>query len=159
VVDVLSSDTEDLLNSLFFSPACDSPSLCRRASSDANSFESWPEVNNMAASVYVALSADASSSCKPAIDAPRNNRRSHFNNLPVRKTRKSRRGEAVASDTSWKRSKKMKVAIYHAKAAPAALDGPLSAAGFARSEWEIMYPLFVAKGLVDTSACVKKKDT
>jgi hypothetical protein len=89
VVDVSSSDTEDLLNSLFFSPACDSPSLRCRASSNADSFESWPEANNMAASVYVALSADASSSHKPAIDAPRDNRRSHFNNLPVRKTRKT----------------------------------------------------------------------
>jgi hypothetical protein len=54
-VDVLSSDTEDLLNSLFLSPACDSQSLCHHASFDANSCKSWPEVNDMAVSVYVAL--------------------------------------------------------------------------------------------------------
>jgi hypothetical protein len=42
MVDVSSSDSEDLLNSLFFSPACDSPSLRRCASSDADSFESLP---------------------------------------------------------------------------------------------------------------------
>jgi hypothetical protein len=144
MVDVSSSDTEDLLNSLFLSPACNSLSLRGCASSDADSFKSWPQVNNMAASVYVALSADASSSRKPAIDAPHDNRRSRFNNLPVRKMRKTRRCKASPFDALRKRSKKMKVDIDCALAAPAARDGPLLAAGFATSEWEIIYPLFVA---------------
>jgi hypothetical protein len=37
-----SSDTEDLLNSLFLSPACGSPSMHRRGGSDCELFESWP---------------------------------------------------------------------------------------------------------------------
>jgi hypothetical protein len=98
VVHVSSSDTKDLLNSLFLSPACDSLSLRHRASSDADSFESWPKANNMAASVYVALSVDASSFRKPTIDAPCDNRRSRFNNSPVQKTRKTQRGKAASSD-------------------------------------------------------------
>jgi hypothetical protein len=52
----------------------------------------------------------------------------------------------------------MKVDIDCALAATAAHDGPLLAVGFARSEWEIVYPLFVAEGLVDTSARVNRKD-
>jgi hypothetical protein len=77
-VDVSSSGTEDLLNLLFLSPACDSPFVHYRASSDTDSFESWLEANDMAASVYVALSVDASSSRKPAIDAPCDTHKSHF---------------------------------------------------------------------------------
>jgi hypothetical protein len=159
MVDVLSSDTKDLLNSLFFSPACDSPSLRSRENSNANSFKSWPEVNNMDARVYAALSADASSSCKHAIDAPCVNRRSHFNNSPVQKTRKTQWHKTAPSDAPRKRSKKVKVDIDRALVAPAARDGSLSAADFARSKWEIMYPLFVAEGLVDTSTHVNRKDT
>jgi hypothetical protein len=145
VVDVSSSDTEDLLNSLFFSPACDSPSSCRCASSNAYLFESWPKVDDMASSVCVALSADASSSHKPVIDTPRDNWRSCFNNLPVRKMRKTQRGKVASSDAPRKRSKKMKVDIDRALAAPTTLEGPISAAGFARSEWEIMYALLWLK--------------
>jgi hypothetical protein len=40
VVDVSSSDTEDLLNSLFLSLACGSPSMRRRGGSDSDLFES-----------------------------------------------------------------------------------------------------------------------
>jgi hypothetical protein len=159
VVDVSSSDIEDLLNSLILSPTCDSPSLHRSASSVADSFESRPEVNNIATSVYVALSADASSSHKPMIDAPHDNQRSHFNNLTVQKMRKTRRGKAEPSDILRERSKKANVDIDCALATPAARDDPLSAASFARSECEIMYLLFVVEGLIDTSARVNRKDT
>jgi hypothetical protein len=159
VVDVSSSNIEDQLNSLFLSPACDSLSLCRCAGSDANSFKSWPEANNMAVSVYVELSVDALSSRKHAIDAPRDNRRSRFNNLLVQKMKKTQRCKVVPSDAPRKRSKKMKVDINRTLAAPTPRDGPLSAAGFARSKWEIMYPLFVAEGLIDTSTHVNRKDT
>jgi hypothetical protein len=41
--------------------------------------------------------------------------------------------------------------------APMARDGSLSAAGFDKTEWEIMYPLFVVEGLVDPSGCVSQK--
>jgi hypothetical protein len=112
----------------------------------------------MVVSVYVALSADALSSRKPAIDAPRDNRRSHFNNSHVRKTRKTRWGKAALSDAPRKRSKKMKVDIDRALAVPATLDGLILAAGFARSKCEMMYPLLVVEGLVDTSACVNRRD-
>jgi hypothetical protein len=77
-VDVSSSDTEYLLNSLFLSPACDSLSVHRRPSSDTDSFESWPEANIMVTCVYVALSAEASSSCRPAIDALGDNWKCRF---------------------------------------------------------------------------------
>jgi hypothetical protein len=53
----------------------------------------------------------------------------------------------------------MKIDIDRALAAPAARDGSLSAAGFDRSKWEIMYPLFVAEGLIDTYARVNQKKT
>jgi hypothetical protein len=76
-LDVSSSDTDGLLDSLFLSPTHGYLSAHRhensdcRVSSDADSFESWPEPNDMATSVYVALSADASSSRKPATDVAR----------------------------------------------------------------------------------------
>jgi hypothetical protein len=53
----------------------------------------------------------------------------------------------------------MKVDIGHTLAAPVDHHGPLLVVGFARSEWEIMYPLFVAEGLIDTSTRVNRKDT
>jgi hypothetical protein len=53
----------------------------------------------------------------------------------------------------------MKIDIDRALAVPAAQDGTLSTAGFDRSKWEIMYPLFIAKGLIDTYARVNRKDT
>jgi hypothetical protein len=67
VVDLSSSDTEALLDSLFMSPACGSPISRPRMGSDCNSFEDWHESNDMATSVYIALSADASSSHAPTV--------------------------------------------------------------------------------------------
>jgi hypothetical protein len=52
-----------------------------------------------------------------------------------------------------------KVDIDHVLAVPTARDGSLSTAGFDRSEWEIMYPLFVAEGLIDTFAHVSRRET
>jgi hypothetical protein len=37
--------------------------------------------------------------------------------------------------------------------------GSLSTTDFVKSEWEIMYPLFVEEGLVGPSECVNRKDT
>jgi hypothetical protein len=156
---VSSSDTEDLLNLLFLSPACDSPSAHRRASSDTDSFKSCTEVNDMAMSVYVALSADALSSHKPTIDAPDDNRKCRFSDSSTREMKKTPRCKAAPSNAPRKKSKRIKIHIDRALAAPIARDGSLSATGFDRSEWEIMYSPFVAEGLVDTSACVNRKDT
>jgi hypothetical protein len=64
MVDLSSSDTEEVLELLSLSPACGyhSPLSNLRSSSDSDLFEDWPEANDMAASVYVALIADALSS-------------------------------------------------------------------------------------------------
>jgi hypothetical protein len=70
VVDLSSSDIEALLDSLFMSPACGSPVLHPRMGSDCNSFEDWPESNDMAVSVYVAISADAPRSHAPTVGVP-----------------------------------------------------------------------------------------
>jgi hypothetical protein len=71
VVNPSSSDTEEALNLLFLCPprGSQSPSLSPRSGSDSDVFEDWPEVNDMAASVYVALIADASSSRVSMVDA------------------------------------------------------------------------------------------
>jgi hypothetical protein len=69
VVDLSSSDTEALLDSLSISPAHDSLVSRPRMGSDGDSFEDWPEANDMAASVYILLSVDASSSRSPAVNA------------------------------------------------------------------------------------------
>jgi hypothetical protein len=92
------------------------------------------------------------------IDAPCDNRRSHFNNSSFQKMRKTRWDKVAPSDTPRKKSKKTKVDIDRALATTTVLKGQMSAADFARSEWEIMYPLFVAEGLIDTSARVNRKD-
>jgi hypothetical protein len=90
VVDISSSDTEALLDSLFLSLTRNSLASHPWASSDADSFEDCPKANDMAVTVYVALSADASSSRTPMINAPRGGRKSYFSNSSVRKTKKTR---------------------------------------------------------------------
>jgi hypothetical protein len=54
------------------------------------------------------------------------------------------------------RSKKVKVDIERALEIPVPHVGQLSTADFDRSEWEIMYPLFVVEGLVDPSERVNR---
>jgi hypothetical protein len=65
MVDLLSSDTEEVLELLPLSPTPGYPSLLSdlRSGSDSELFEDWPEANDMAASVHIALTADALSSC------------------------------------------------------------------------------------------------
>jgi hypothetical protein len=53
---------------------------------------------------------------------------------------------------------KTKIDAECALAAPTLRGGSLSTADFDKSEWEIIYPLFVEEGLVDPSVCVTKKD-
>jgi hypothetical protein len=88
----------------------------------------------MAASVYVVLSADASSSHKPANDVPCNGRESCFNDSPIRKTRKTRRRKVPLLKAPQKRSKRVKIGIDYDLAAPAPRDGSLSTADFDQSE-------------------------
>jgi hypothetical protein len=59
-----SSDTEEVLDLLFLSPACGHHSLALNLhlGSDSDAFEDWLKANDMAASVYVALTTDALSS-------------------------------------------------------------------------------------------------
>jgi hypothetical protein len=65
MVDLSSSDTEEVLELLPLSPTHGYPSLLSdlRSGSDSELFEDWSEANDMVASVYIALTADASSSC------------------------------------------------------------------------------------------------
>jgi hypothetical protein len=64
MVDLSSSDTEEALKLLPLSPTrgCHFALSNPRSSSDSELFEDWPMVNDMATSVYVALTIDASSS-------------------------------------------------------------------------------------------------
>jgi hypothetical protein len=49
---------------------------------------------------------------------------------------------------------KMKIDTGRALETPKPPGGSLSVANFSRSEWEIMYPLFVKEGLINPSECV-----
>jgi hypothetical protein len=64
MVNLSSSDSEEALELLSLRPAhgYHSPLLNIRSSFDCELFKDWPEAIDMAASVYIALIADASSS-------------------------------------------------------------------------------------------------
>jgi hypothetical protein len=59
LVTLSSSDTEEALELLSLSPA---HGLSSRLSEGSDLFEDWPKANDMAASVYVAFTAEISSS-------------------------------------------------------------------------------------------------
>jgi hypothetical protein len=113
----------------------------------------------MTSGVYIALSADASGSHMPVIDAPRDGQKSCFSGPSVQKIWKLRRWKAAPTDAPRKRSKKVKVDVDRALAASAPRDDLLSTADFDKSEWEIMYHLFVAEGLIDPSTRVIRINT
>jgi hypothetical protein len=71
VVNPSSSDTAEALDLLFSGAAHvhHSPASNPFLDSDSNMFEDWPKVNDMTTSVYVALTADASSSHASTVDA------------------------------------------------------------------------------------------
>jgi hypothetical protein len=71
VVNLSFSDTEEALKLLSLSPArgAHSPLSKLRSSSGSDLFKDWPEVNDMAMSVYVALTADALSSHASTVNA------------------------------------------------------------------------------------------
>jgi hypothetical protein len=52
--------------------------------------------------------------------------------------------------------KKAKVDVERTLEVPASHGSSLSATDFDRSEWEIMYPLFVVEGLTDPSERVNR---
>jgi hypothetical protein len=71
MVNLSSSDTEEVLELLSLSPACGyhSSHSNLRSSSYSELFEDCPEANDKAASVYTALTADASSSRASTADS------------------------------------------------------------------------------------------
>jgi hypothetical protein len=72
MVTLSSRDTKEALELLPLSPACGPHSRLFEPSSNSGSdlFKDWPEANDMAVSVYVALTMDASSSRTSATNAP-----------------------------------------------------------------------------------------
>jgi hypothetical protein len=78
MADLSSSDTKEALELLSLSPSRGYRSLLLnlRSSSDSDLFEDSPKANDMAASVYVALTAEASSSCASIDDSVNGSRKS-----------------------------------------------------------------------------------
>jgi hypothetical protein len=141
----------EALNLLFVNPARDPHSsasnLC--SGSDCDVFEDWPQVNDMAASVYVALTADALSSHASTFDDPCDVRGSRTGGLSSRQShsrialsKKPRQQKTALPGTSQKKLKKTKVDAERALAAPTSLGGRLSTADFNKNECDIMYPRF-----------------
>jgi hypothetical protein len=73
--------------------------------------------------------------------------------------KKTLRRKPTSKGAPRKRSKKAKIDVERALEMPAPRGGSLSIADFDRSVWEIMYPLFVAEGLVDPSEHVNRGNT
>jgi hypothetical protein len=120
----------------------------------------------MVASVYVALTIDASSSRASTADSLRGGRKSC---VGVSSARRSHSRAALSMNPRWqttaltnasrRKSWKTKIDAKRALVTPTLRGGSLSVADFDKSEWEIMYPLFVEEGLVGPSECVNRKDT
>jgi hypothetical protein len=133
-----------------------SPLSKLRSSSDGDLFYDWPEANDIVASVYVMLTTDASSSRAPTVSSPHYTRKSCIDDSSTRQSRtratssqKPRRWKSALSSAPWRKSKKIYVDVEHTLAAPIPHGGSLSATNFDRSEWEIMYHLFVEDDLCD----------
>jgi hypothetical protein len=113
------------------------PSSC----SDSDFFEDWPEANDTVASVYVALTVDASSSHASTIDASCGDRESHGDSSSswqsrswAMSSRRSHRRKPGGAGDPCGRSKRWKINIEHALAAPSSHDGALSTDDFDWSE-------------------------
>jgi hypothetical protein len=78
-VNLSSSDTEEALELLSLSPTRGYHSLLSnlRSSSDSELFEDWPEANDIAASIYVALTTDTLISHASTADSLRSGQKSH----------------------------------------------------------------------------------
>jgi hypothetical protein len=119
----------------------------------------------MAVSVYVALTADASSCRASSVDAPCFTRESCADGSSTRQShsrvtspRKPQRQKSTLTCALRRKSKKTKIDVELALVALKPRGGSLSAADFDKSEWEIMYHLFLEEGLVDPSECVNRKN-
>jgi hypothetical protein len=167
VVTLTSSDTEEALELLHLSPTHGphSPLSELRSSSSSRLFDDWPEANNMVVSVFVALTTDALSSHASMASASHCTRKSCANGSSTRQShtratpsRRPRRQKYALTSAPRRKSKTTKVDSELTLAAPTPRGGSLSAANFDRSKWEIMYLLFVTKGLIDPSERVSQKD-
>jgi hypothetical protein len=111
----------------------------------------------MATSVYVALTADASSFCTSAIDVLQGELEPRADSSPARQSRsraapsrRSHRKQPRSVDAPHRRSKRVKRYVIDSGSTAAPLrSGPLSAVDFDSVEWEIMYRRFVEEGLID----------
>jgi hypothetical protein len=88
VVTLSSSSTEEALELLFSSPPHDPISHVSKPSCSFGSdqFDDWPKANDTAASVFVALTVDALSSCISTINAPRDERKCRAYSSSVRQS-------------------------------------------------------------------------
>jgi hypothetical protein len=68
------------------------------------------------------------------------------------------RQKTALANFPQRKFKKMMIDAERALATPTLRGGSLSASDFDKSEWEIMYPLFIEEGLVGRSECVNRKD-
>jgi hypothetical protein len=89
VASLSSSDTEEALELLSLSPACGphSPLSELPSSSGSDLFDDCPEANDMAVSVYVALTVDASSSHTSTFGAPYCTRKSFTDGSSAQQSR------------------------------------------------------------------------
>jgi hypothetical protein len=88
VVTLSSSNTEVALELLSLSPTRGPHSrlLELPSSSSSDLFEDWPEANDMAMSVYVALTTDVSSSCTSTVNVPCGDQKSRTDSSSTRKS-------------------------------------------------------------------------
>jgi hypothetical protein len=110
-----SSDTKEALDLLSLSPTrhpC-SQSSNLRSGSDSDVFEGWPEANDMDASVYVALIADALSSRASMVGGLHNGRDScaggssdRWSHLRTTSSKKPRWRKSALTGAPWRKSKK-----------------------------------------------------
>jgi hypothetical protein len=161
-----SCDIEEALDLLFLSPAYGphSPLLNLHPGFDSDAFKDWSEANDMVASVYVALTADASNSHVSTVDnlcdvwesctGGSSDRQSHSR---MASSKKPRRQQTTLPGTLQRKSMKVKIDVERTLVAPMPCGGSLSAANFDKNEWEIMYPHFVEENLVDPYEHVNRK--
>jgi hypothetical protein len=159
VVTLSSSDTKEALELLSLSPTFLPHSWLVEPSSSFGSdlFDNWPEANDMATSVYVALIMDASSFCTSAIDVLQGELEPWADSSPARQSRsraapswRSHRKQPRSVDAPHRRSKRVKRYVIDSGSMAAPLRSvPLSAVDFDSAEWEIMYRRFVEEGLID----------
>jgi hypothetical protein len=118
VVTLSSSDTEENLEQLFPSLPRDSVSHALEPFSYCYSdqFKDWLEANDMAVSVYVALTIDASSSRTSTVNVPHDDRTSFTDGSSTRQlhswsasTREPNRQKCAAVGAPWGKSKKTKI--------------------------------------------------